>query len=137
MKRLLTALTLVAIFAAASFAAVQDFGDFTVDVPAGWTATKDGSTVGLVKDDNTASASITVDSTDGASAKELADAFVSELNGKLKPNVIIASIIHKGMVETPNGSSKILEGDRVVVVTTETGFSDISDILEWFKWTSR
>ena len=63
-------------------------------------------------------------------ASQLANKPLSELNGKLKPNVIIASIIHKGMVETPNGSSKISEGDRVVVVTTESGFSDISDILE-------
>lgn len=82
MKRLLTALTVVAVFAASSFAGVQDFGAFTINVPEGWTATKDGATVGIVKNDNTASASITVDSADGASAKELADAFVSELNGK-------------------------------------------------------
>ncbi|MBR1486812.1 MAG: hypothetical protein IJ597_06115, partial [Synergistaceae bacterium] len=43
---------------------------------------KDGATVVIVKNDKTASSSITVDSMDGASAKEIADAFVSELNGK-------------------------------------------------------
>ena len=82
MKRLLTALTLVALFAATSFAAVQDFGTFTVDVPAGWTATQDGSTVGIVKNDNAAAISITSDSTDGASVQEIAEAFVSALNGR-------------------------------------------------------
>lgn len=48
---------------------------------------------------------------------------------KLKPNVLIACIIHKGQIETPKGSSVISVGDRVVIVTTENGFTEISDIL--------
>lgn len=48
---------------------------------------------------------------------------------KLKPNVLVATIIHKGEIETPRGSSKITLGDRVIIVTTETGFEDINDIL--------
>lgn len=51
------------------------------------------------------------------------------MNLKLKKNVLVASIIHKGQIETPKGSSTIQVGDRVVIVTTETGFSDITDIL--------
>ncbi|MBQ2617497.1 MAG: hypothetical protein IJG51_12250 [Synergistaceae bacterium] len=82
MKRSLAAVLAAVLAATMAFAGVQDFGEFKVDVPAGWTATKDGETVGIVKDDNTASMSITVDSTDGASLKELADAFVGALNGK-------------------------------------------------------
>ena len=82
MKRLFTAAALVALFAAAAFAGVQDFGKFTVDVPEGWTATADGETVGIVKNDNTASASITVSETEGSSLKEIADAFVQALGGK-------------------------------------------------------
>ena len=83
MKRLSAlAAVLALVLASAAFAGVQDFGSFTVDVPAGWTATQDGETVGIVKNDNTASISISVDSTDGASAKELADAFVEALKGK-------------------------------------------------------
>ena len=82
MKRLSIALLITALFAAASFAAVQDFGAFTVDVPEGWTATQDGETVGIVKNDNSAAVSISYDSTDGASAQELAEAFVSALNGR-------------------------------------------------------
>ncbi len=82
MKRLLVIVALVALFASTSFAGVQDFGKFTVDVPEGWTATADGETVGIVKNDNTASASITVSETEGASLKEIADAFVQTLGGK-------------------------------------------------------
>ena len=48
---------------------------------------------------------------------------------KLKPNVLVACIIHHGQIETPKGSSVIRMGDRVIVVTTETGIDDISDIL--------
>lgn len=49
---------------------------------------------------------------------------------KLKPNVLLACIIHKGQVETPRGQSRIQLGDKVVVVTTETGFESINDILQ-------
>ena len=82
MKRLAVAVAAVVLTAAVAFGAVQDFGSFTVDVPAGWTATQDGETVGIVKDDNTASMSISYDTLDGASLKEIADAFVEALNGK-------------------------------------------------------
>ncbi len=47
----------------------------------------------------------------------------------LKPNVLVACIIHQGQIETPKGSSVVRMGDRVIVVTTETGIADISDIL--------
>ena len=83
MKRsVVLALVFVLALSAVSFGAVQDFGKFTVDVPAGWTANKDDETVGIVKDDKSASMSITVDSTEGATLKELADAFVEALKGK-------------------------------------------------------
>ena len=49
---------------------------------------------------------------------------------KLKPNVIICCIIHNGVIETPGGLSTISLGDTVIVVTTNTGFDDITDILD-------
>lgn len=48
---------------------------------------------------------------------------------KIKKNVLIACINHGGEIEVPNGFSRIQEGDTVVVVTSQIGFSDISDIL--------
>ena len=81
MKRLL-ALSALAVFAAATaFAGVQDFGIFKADIPAGWTAEQDGSTVGIVKDDSTASMSVTVEDNDGTSIDDLAAMFVKELKG--------------------------------------------------------
>lgn len=48
---------------------------------------------------------------------------------KLKPNTLIASIIRRGEIITPNGRSTIKEGDSVIVVSTQLGLSDINDIL--------
>lgn len=62
----------------------QDFGLFKAYVPEGWSANKDGETVIFTKDDNTSSASITVAKTEGASLKDLADAFVTEFKKSFK-----------------------------------------------------
>lgn len=48
---------------------------------------------------------------------------------KLKPNLLISSINHKGNIITPGGQSRIDVGDTVVIVTTLTGLHDIKDIL--------
>ena len=71
----------VLVFSAAAFAAVQDFNDFTVDVPDDWTATQNGTIVGIVANDNSAAVSITVDKRDGMEAKDLAAAFAEKLKG--------------------------------------------------------
>ena len=49
---------------------------------------------------------------------------------KLRPNVLVASICHGSRVEIPHGGSTVLEGDSVVVVTTERGTIDtLNDIF--------
>lgn len=49
---------------------------------------------------------------------------------RLKPNMLLCSINHKGNIITPGGQSKIAVGDTVVIVTTITGLHDIKDILK-------
>lgn len=49
---------------------------------------------------------------------------------KLKKNLLIASIIRDRKIITPRGQDKIMLGDKVIIVTTNTGLDDISDILE-------
>lgn len=49
---------------------------------------------------------------------------------KLKENILIACILHKGKIVRPNGQSKIYAGDSVIIVTTKQGLRDINDILE-------
>ena len=82
MKRIVVALVLVLAFGAGAMAEVQDFGIFKADIPAGWSAQQDGNTVGIIKDDKTASMSVTVEENDGTSLSDLAEAFVKELNGR-------------------------------------------------------
>ena len=48
---------------------------------------------------------------------------------KLKPNMIIGAIGHKGTVSIPNGQSKICVGDTVILITTTKGLNDLSDVL--------
>ncbi len=48
----------------------------------------------------------------------------------IKDNVLVACIIHNKKVEIPNGQSVIANGDSVIVVTTETGFDELADILK-------
>lgn len=52
---------------------------------------------------------------------------LQELN--LKENILICCINHKGKIITPRGQDRICVGDTVIIVTTNTGLNDISDIL--------
>lgn len=49
---------------------------------------------------------------------------------RIKKNVLIACINRNGKIIIPRGHDSIKYGDTVIVVTTNTGFRDISDILE-------
>jgi len=47
----------------------------------------------------------------------------------LKKNLLISFINRNGKIIIPSGTDCILVGDTVMIVTTHTGFDDISDIL--------
>lgn len=47
-----------------------------------------------------------------------------------KQGVLICGIIRQNKIITPRGSDVMKVGDRVIVVTTNTGFNDLRDILE-------
>lgn len=49
---------------------------------------------------------------------------------ELKKNVLVACIYREGKVIIPRGKDEILPGDTVIVVTTNRGYKDISDILK-------
>ncbi len=50
-------------------------------------------------------------------------------NLRLKPNMLIGCITHRGTVTIPNGQSVIDVGDTVIVITTTTGLHDIRDAV--------
>ena len=47
-----------------------------------------------------------------------------------KQGVLICGIIRQNKIITPRGADVMKVGDRVIVVTTNTGFNDLRDILE-------
>jgi trk system potassium uptake protein TrkA len=47
----------------------------------------------------------------------------------LKSEVLVAAIVRNGKLIVPGGSDQIEMGDSVIVVTTHSGFGDITDIL--------
>lgn len=49
---------------------------------------------------------------------------------KIKDNCLIASIIRENEVIIPDGSSQLMLGDSVIVVTTHKNFDDLNDIIE-------
>ena len=48
---------------------------------------------------------------------------------QLKNNLLISFISRKGRIFIPSGQDTIQVGDEVMIVTTHTGFQDITDIL--------
>lgn len=48
---------------------------------------------------------------------------------RLKDNLLISFISRKGRIFIPTGQDMIQKGDEVMIVTTHTGFKDITDIL--------
>lgn len=55
---------------------------------------------------------------------------LSELNGKLKPNVLIGGIVRGTRSIIPGGSDSIQVGDRVIVLSAGQQMFDLSDILQ-------
>ena len=88
MKRIFGLVAVAAMVMAASmaFAAVQDFGDYTFDIPDGWTGSMQSpaenmEVVSFIKNDNTASGSVTFSATNGASLDALAAEWSKQLGG--------------------------------------------------------
>ena len=71
----------------------------------------------------------------GAEALEFRVEQESEVTDKelmqlqLKPGLLVACIYRGGKVIIPNGRDCIQKGDSVVIVTTQTGLNDLTDIL--------
>ena len=48
---------------------------------------------------------------------------------KIKKNLIIAYIVRNNVAIFPKGTDVIKEGDRVIIITTESFFDDINNII--------
>ena len=128
------AVSAVLAFSVAAFAEVKDFKDFTVDVLDDWTAAQDGTTVAVTANDKSAAISITVDTTNEASMKDLAAAFVEKLKGsglEEEDGVFTFTFTNENGVD----SKAILNGEEgkfcLIVITGEN--PKMSDILDSVK----
>ncbi|MBR1657267.1 MAG: hypothetical protein IJ697_02240 [Synergistaceae bacterium] len=141
MKRSLAlAAVLVLVLTAAAFA--QDFGKFSLDVADGWTASQEGPTAVITKNDNTASLSITVAPHEGNSKPALADAFVAEFKNSFaevgKP-VADADGDFSWEMKTANGAvsqANLSADDKdfilIVLTNAEAAPDDIAKMLGSF-----
>ena len=136
MKRLSALFAILAVMLVASMVSgeVKDFESFTVEVPDNWTAMPDGTTVDIIKDDNTALVSITVESMEGISLKELAEAYAEGMNAS---NITPDGDSYTFEAENPNGVSMkcFLSGDGtnyalIVVTGLENAADEVSAIVD-------
>ena len=86
MKRILALVAVLVFVATAAFGAVQAFSKFSLDVPAGWSASEQDETVTLIADDQTASLTISIASTEGKSLEVVANGLSEAFKGT-KPEV--------------------------------------------------
>ena len=143
MKRFALVFALVLVLAIS--AGAEDFGKFTADVPAGWTATQNGPTTIFTKNDNTSNLSITVDETGGATLEQLADAFVDAFKNSgnftdfTKPEKGEDGSITFDMKTTNGVVSNCMitseDGKYLLVVVTgaENGGEDLVNIMNSIK----
>lgn len=128
LKKFLILAAVVVVFSSSAFAEVQDFGIFKADIPAGWTAEQDRTTVGVMRDDKTASMSVTVEENDGTSLKDLADAFMSELNGRNLTTDEHGNAVFEFTASAGTNSRVVLNADEkhfaLIVITLAEGSPD-------------
>lgn len=103
----------------------HDFGIFKASIPEGWTANQDGNTVGIVKDDKTASMSVSVEENNGTSLKDLADAFMKELNGRNLETDAQGNAVFEFTASGGANSKAVLNADEkhfaLIVITLSEG----------------
>ncbi|MCF4150971.1 hypothetical protein L2W58_04075 [Dethiosulfovibrio sp. F2B] len=74
----LLSMVLVLALSMSAFAATMDFPRFTIDVPQGWDASEDGTTVTFLASDKSAALTVTVEKNDGTAIKDLAYAYANQ-----------------------------------------------------------
>lgn len=102
-----------------------DFGIFKTSIPEGWTANHDGNTVVIVKDDKTASMSVSVEENDGTSLKDIADMFMKELNGKKSETDAQGNAVFEFTASGEANSKAVFNADEkhfaLIVITLSEG----------------
>ena len=135
------AAVLALVIASAAFA--YDFGAFTMDVASGWSASVNGPTGIVMKDDKTASLSVTITPAEGNTAKTLAEAFAAEFgksfakvstpeadsDGSYSWEMTTAEgVVSNAMLAVEDGKCKL-----VVMTGLDTAGGEMAAMLETIK----
>lgn len=126
---------LVLAMATASFANVQSFTHFSVDVPQGWQATEDGEVVSLLAPGNAAAVSIAVDSAEGMNTENLAKTMATQLKGS-SPVAVDAggfAFAFKNQSGVESKSTVFVNNNKFVMITVTGSHADIPQILKTIK----
>lgn len=109
MRKKLSVLSLalfLAIFVCVAVCAARtEFRGFSVEVPEGWTAKEEGSTVTISAGDGSAAVTVTLDTTGGGSLEETAKAFSRELGGS-EPQMEAG--VYRFTFKTPKGADSVM-----------------------------
>ncbi len=129
MKRIYTLIFVLLVMAATASAEVREFTKLSVDVPEGWSAEEKSDTVVVIKDDNTASLTISVAQyEDGQNLVETAKTFSQGLNGtepKREPNGSYTFMFNN------NDSYAVINGGlRSYILVTMTGLANAPEVFQ-------
>ena len=129
MKRIYTLIFVLLVMAAAASAEVREFTKLSVDVPEGWSAEEKSGTVVVIKDDNTASLTISVAQyEDRQNLAETAKTFSQGLNGtepKREPNGSYTFMFNN------NDSYAVINGGlRSYILVTMTGLANAPEVFQ-------
>lgn len=137
MYKKFTAFALVAIFSVSSvaFAAVQDLGKFSIDVPSDWSIARDGNTVSITADDNSAALTVTVEENDGTDLKLIAKEYAKQFKGTapvFEDDVYVLSFVNENEVEC----NVVISGDKdmyvmLMIAGENDKMEDIVDSIEF------
>lgn len=140
MKRSLAlAAVLALVLVSASFAEVKEFAKFSINVADGWTASDNQGTAVITKNDNSAQLTISIADAGGATAAQLAEAFVEEFKKSflsVSAPVADADGDYSWEMTTPAGATSkaalsVDGSDFILIVITnaEAAPADISAML--------
>lgn len=139
MKVFLQAGILLAVlfFAVPAFPALQQFNDYSVDLPEGWTVKRDGITMAFVAPDKSAIMMVTVESTahmmtEGVTVEALAEAYAEELKGS-KPKMVepdYYSFTFSSPDGLPSEASIVVSGRRFYLITISGKHKDLAKMVE-------
>ena len=124
-------------FAAPGYAELREFTEFSIELPPGWDAHREGISVAFIAKDKSATMVVTVESTtgsfsEGMSAEELAEAYAEELKGskpvKEDPNYYSFSFTSPEGVDSE--ASIVVVGKRFYLITISGKNKDLAGMVE-------